>query len=104
MVRGAPGAQARRLPHTHLHSAQPRPSRGPPGWEAGRAVSLIRPGPRWPRNRAAAAHATRTMRVTCGPSPVLCGLLLLLQAPHTLGLAPLSRGEGVLGRWGDPGH
>ena len=40
------------------------------------------------------------MRVISGASLVLCGLLLLLLVPRTLGLAPQPRGERAYVRWG----
>ncbi|XP_023410209.2 cartilage matrix protein isoform X1 [Loxodonta africana] len=106
---GASGAQARELPPspgTHT-SIQPGPAPGgggqgrlPPrqqgaawlgGW-AGSKVDKTRPPPA-PTTVPAAVRAARTMRVISGAGLALCGLLLLLQVPGTLGLAPQSRGN-----------
>lgn len=108
----SPGQAAPSLSgHTHLHSAWATPPKGargprqwgPPGWELGSEVDKTGT-PLAPSTVPAAARAARTMRLLSGVSLVLCGLLLLLQAPCTLGLTPQAGGEGVHVRWGTLGE
>lgn len=107
-----PGGSLPLWAHTPLFSPGPAPPRGlgagagcptsVGGRLAGRLGSKVdKTGtPLAPTTVLAAARAARTMRVISGTGLVLCGLLLLLLAPRTLGLAPQSRGEGTYVRWG----